>query len=166
VNDEGFREFVTVRYGELLRTAYLLTGGRQSAEDLLQNALVRVMRRWSRIDDPMAYLHRTMVNQLISGWRRLGWSRERLTAIVPEQAVDPGTADTLADRDRLLSALATLPAQMRAVLVLRYWEDLSEAQTADVLGCSKGSVKSQASRGLSRLRSVLQSEVMTEKGCP
>ncbi|GIF63400.1 DNA-directed RNA polymerase sigma-70 factor [Asanoa ishikariensis] len=152
-DDDGFREFVRVRYVDLLRTAYLLSGSRDAAQDLVQNALVKVMRRWSRVDDPMAYLRRTMVNERTARWRRVG-SRELLTALVPERW-RPDSTDAVVERDELLTALAQLPTRMRAVLVLRYWEDLSEADTAAVLGCSVGTVKSQAARGLARLRVVL-----------
>ncbi|WP_326557811.1 SigE family RNA polymerase sigma factor [Micromonospora sp. NBC_01796] len=153
MSDDGFREFVEVRYGDLLRTAYLLTGSRDAAQDLLQNALVVTMRRWRQVDEPMAYVRRVMVNERTSLWRRLG-SRELLTAIVPQREQPDGT-DRLAERDQLLTALRRLPARMRAVLVLRYWEELSEMETAQLLGCSVGTVKSQASRGLARLRDVL-----------
>ncbi|MEV4626799.1 SigE family RNA polymerase sigma factor [Micromonospora sp. NPDC049523] len=153
MSDDGFREFVEVRYGDLLRTAYLLTGSRDAAQDLLQNALVVTMRRWRQVEEPMAYVRRVMVNERTSLWRRLG-SRELLTAIVPQRDQSDGT-DRLAERDELLTALRRLPARMRAVLVLRYWEELSETETAQLLGCSVGTVKSQASRGLARLRDVL-----------
>ena len=136
MDDDGFREFVQVRYVDLLRTAYLLSGSRDAAQDLVQNALVKAMSRWSRIDDPMAYLRRTMVNERTARWRRIG-SREFLTTFVPERW-RPDTADTVVERDELLSALGQLPTRMRAVLVLRYWEDLSEADTAAILGCSAG----------------------------
>lgn len=152
----GFQEFVEVRYADLLRTAYLLTGSRESAEDLVQTALLTTMRHWRTVGDPQAYVRRAMVNQRISVWRRIG-SRELLTAVPPEQSQPDGTAGR-ADRDELLTALGRLPARMRAVLVLRYWEDMSEAETARVLGCSVGTVKSQSSRGLARLRDVLRPE--------
>jgi len=151
VTDDGFREFVTARYPELLRTAYLLTGGGHGAEDLVQNALLNVMRRWRRVDDPVPYVHRIMVNQVINGWRRSAHLRELLTAAVPDRSVRDD-ADTVVDRDRLLTALATLPARMRAVLVLRYFDDLSERDAAAVLGVSVGTVKSQTHLALRRLR--------------
>jgi RNA polymerase sigma-70 factor (sigma-E family) len=151
--DEGFREFVQTRYGEMLRVAYLLTGSEHEAEDLLQGALLRVMRRWHRIDDPVPYLRRTMINLHVSRWRRQR-AREFVTAVVPDRPErDP--ADQVSERQSLLSALRALPPRTRAVIVLRYWVDLSEAQTAALLGCSVGSVKSNASRGLSRLRTAL-----------
>ena len=86
VVDDGFREFVETRYGELLRVAYLLTGSEHEAEDLLQGALLRVMRRWQRIEDPLPYLRRTMVNLHVSRWRRHR-ARELLTSVVPERPV-------------------------------------------------------------------------------
>lgn len=152
--DAGFREFVEVRYGELLRTAYLLMGTHHGAEDLLQSSLLKLMDRWDRVDEPMGYLYRIMANQRISLWRRIG-SREYLAEVMPH-ASTPDSADSIVQRDELLSALAKLPARTRAVLVLRYWLDLSEAETAAILDCSAGSVKSQASRGLARLRHILR----------
>jgi RNA polymerase sigma-70 factor (sigma-E family) len=164
VDDDGFREFVTARYANLLRTAYLLTGDRDTADDLLQSALLKAMGRWRRVDDPQAYLYRIMVNHQISGWRRPWRRREWLTDSVPDRPAVPDTAELVADRAQLLSALATLPPRMRSVLVLRYWADLSEAQTAELLGCSVGTVKSQASRGLERLRPMLRPDLATGKG--
>jgi RNA polymerase sigma-70 factor (sigma-E family) len=149
----GFQEFVEVRYTDLLRTAYLLTGSRDAAEDLVQAALVTTMRHWRAVADPMAYVRRAMVNHRTSLWRRIG-SRELLTDAPPDRTTPDGTS-VRAERDELLTALGQLPARMRAVLVLRYWEDMSEEETAQVLGCSVGTVKSQASRGLGRLRDVL-----------
>jgi RNA polymerase sigma-70 factor (sigma-E family) len=157
VESDGFTDFVRVRYTELLRTAYLLTGSNWAAEDLVQTCLLKAMPRWARIDDPMAYLRRAMVNDRASRWRRLG--RELLRAEPPETAV-PDPSALVADRTVLVTQLRRLPRRMRAVIVLRYWEDLSEADTAVVLGCSVGSVKSQASRGLQRLRAVLNGDVV------
>ncbi|WP_191844310.1 SigE family RNA polymerase sigma factor [Catellatospora chokoriensis] len=154
--EEGFREFVQLRYGALLRTAYLLTGSTHAAEDLVQSALLKAYRRWDLVDEPMAYLRRALVNQRTSVWRRIG-SRELLTGVLPDRGRADGSA-AHADRDELMAALAKLPVRMRAVLVLRYWEDMSEADTAALMGCSVGSVKSQASRGLARLREVLRPE--------
>jgi RNA polymerase sigma-70 factor (sigma-E family) len=150
--DEGdFTQFVAVRYGDLLKTAYLLTGSPHLAEDLVQSCLLKVMGRWREVQEPMAYLRRAMVNDHTSVWRRL--RRELLSAQLPEPGGGDPTAG-LADRTALVAELARLPKRMRSVLVLRYWEDLSEAETAKVLGCSVGTVKSQASRGLARLRTV------------
>jgi RNA polymerase sigma-70 factor (sigma-E family) len=154
VND--FREFVRLRYGELLRTAFLLTGSAHAAEDLVQTALLRVYRRWDRIEEPMSYVRRIMANQRITLWRRIG-AHERITFAPPEPST-PDSSSALVQRAELIEALRRLPQRMRAVLVLRYWEDLSEAETAALLGCSVGTVKSQASRGLARLREVLEAD--------
>src|SRR5262245_42478443 len=117
-DDDGFDEFVAVRYADLLRVAYLLTASRADAEDLVQTALVRVLRRWSRIDDPMAYVRRAMVNQHINVWRRVR-RREVVTADLPEAAYrDP--AEAVSERRALLAALQSLPARTRAVVALRY----------------------------------------------
>jgi len=164
---DDLREFVRFRYGDLLRTAYLLTGSSHAAEDLVQTALLGAMRRWEQIEDPMAYLRRAMVNHRVSIWRRIG-SREVITAALPDSVTRrmarPDDSATVAQRDELLTALGTLPARMRAVLVLRYWEDISEAETAEILGCSVGTVKSHASRGLVRLRAVLESGTARHSG--
>jgi RNA polymerase sigma-70 factor (sigma-E family) len=151
--DQGFQEFVETRYGDLLRIAYLLTGSAHEAEDLVQAALLRAMRGWSRVDDPMAYVRRSMINQHISLWRRHR-ARELLTSIVPDRHVRD-VADRVADRQALYEAMRKLSARTRAVIVLRYWADLPEAEVAEHLGCSVGTVKSRASRGLARLREVL-----------
>jgi RNA polymerase sigma-70 factor (sigma-E family) len=154
VADEEFRTFVEARYDRLLRTAYLLVGSADQAEDVLQSALLATMTRWRHVDQPEAYVRRVMVNHLVTRWRRRRVV-EVLTAVLPERAAPPDQPEL---RDELWAALGRLPAGMRAVLVLRYWEDLSEADTADVLGCSIGSVKSQASRGLARLRELIAAQ--------
>ncbi|WP_432839075.1 SigE family RNA polymerase sigma factor [Dactylosporangium sp. CA-092794] len=135
---QGFEQFVRLRYTELLHTAYLLTGSVVAAEDLVQTCLLKIMPRFDRIADPMPYLRRAMVNQRTSWWRAL--RRELLAADPPERA-GPDPARDLADRTALVAELARLPERMRAVLVLRYWEDLSEAETAEILGCSVGTPK-------------------------
>jgi RNA polymerase sigma-70 factor (sigma-E family) len=152
-SDTDFRQFVDMRYTDLLRLAYALTGSAHEAEDLVQGALVKVMRRWGRVDDPMAYLRRVMINQRTSGWRRFG-AREVVTAAPPDRPVGDGTA-TVDDRLAVLAALRRLPPRMRAVVALRYVADLSEADTATTLGCSVGTVKSQTAKGLARLREAL-----------
>ena len=160
-----FREFVTARWSALLRMAYLLTGDHGRAEDLVQNALVRVHRHWAKVlaeDDgseergPEAYVRKTMVNLNTDWWRRLG-SRERPGGFLPG-GDRPSSADAYAEmelREDLWAELRALPAKMRATLVLRYFEDLGEAETADILGCSIGAVKSQCSRGLARLQKAM-----------
>lgn len=156
VGDSGtdFDAFVVRRYAALVRFGYVLTGNRASAEDLVQSALFRTYRRWQHLDshdDPTAYVRKAMVNAHIS-WTRLLSSREQLFADPPDSAgAEGGDIEGL----HMWRQLATLPARMRAVLVLRFYEDLSEVETARVLGCSAGTVKSQTSRGLARLRREL-----------
>ena len=157
--EDEFREFVTARWSALLRTAYLLTGNRERAEDLVQSALVRAHRHWPKIQREgrsEAYVRKTMVNLNTDWWRRLG-SREHAVASVPDARPGPDAYAAFDLHDELWAALRELPARMRAVLVLRYFEDLSEAETAALLGCSAGTVKSQSSRGLGRLRHALGS---------
>jgi RNA polymerase sigma-70 factor (sigma-E family) len=152
--EAAFREFVESRWQALVRIAYLLVGDHGYAEDLVQVALVRTHRNWHRIerrDAPEAYVRKVLVNLASSHWRRLWHRVERPAEYMPEQVTADPTEHT-DRRDELWSALQTLPPRMRAVLVLRYFEDLPEAQVAVALGCSTGSVKSQASRGLARLR--------------
>ncbi|MEV0632310.1 SigE family RNA polymerase sigma factor [Nonomuraea wenchangensis] len=150
---EGFREFVLARQQALMRTAYLLVGDRHLAEDLLQSTLTNVARHWHKLaagGSPEAYTRRALVNQYIS-WRR----RPRFevpSAEPPEQGVSYDEA-TL-DRVVLRRALAKLTRKQRAVIVLRFWEDLTEAQTAEALGCSLGNVKSQTHHALARLRAL------------
>ena len=153
---DGFAEFVVTRHAALLRTAYLLTGHAQDAEDLVQTTLVKVVPQWRRIaDNPEPYVRRVLVNENISRWRRRRW-REHPTDEVPEQlAHDPDVAELIAVR----SALVVLAPRQRAVLVLRYYEGLSEAEIAAQLGVSPGTVKSQARDGLERLRAALPVEV-------
>ncbi|MBA2738622.1 MAG: SigE family RNA polymerase sigma factor [Nocardioidaceae bacterium] len=146
-----FDAFVRVRLPELLRFGRVLTGNDEAAADLVQDALERTLLAWSRLDDrddPVAYVRRVMVNRNISVWRRL--RRESVTDEPPVVV----HLDTHRDHD-LWHALQTLPARQRAVLALRYYEDLSEAEIARVLGCSTGTVKSQASKGMAKLRAQL-----------
>jgi RNA polymerase sigma-70 factor (sigma-E family) len=152
-----FEEFVRGRSTALLRTAYLLTGNRSAAEDLLQSVLERVYRRWPSISDsPDAYVRRALANAATSLWRRKAPVEITLT-ISHDRAGDdqPGLVDL---RDQLARGLMSLPVRQRAILVLRYFDDLSEAQTAEALGCSVGTVKSQTSRGLTRLREFVAAE--------
>lgn len=149
--EDEFREFVTTRWNALVRSAYLLTGDRGHAEDLVQNALERMHRRWRTVEDPERYVRRILVTQASARWRRRARRPELLTGSIPDVAgLDAFSRRD--DRDELWRALQEVPPRTRAVLVLRYFEDLSEAECAAVLGCSVGSVKSQASRGLATLR--------------
>ncbi len=162
-SDESFSEFVSARYAALYRFAYLLTGQRQAAEDLVQAALATSYVHWGRLRAPEAaeaYVRRAMVTTSISWWRRHR-NRELPDAQPPEPR--PGASgaselDAVTERLRLWPHLAALPRGQRAVLVLRYFEDLTEVQTASVLGCSVGTVKSQSSRALTRLRQALATE--------
>jgi RNA polymerase sigma-70 factor (sigma-E family) len=143
----GFDDFVATRSAALLRTAYLLTRDHGAAEDLLQTALTKAWFAWDRIEgNPEPYVRRILVTTYASWWRRR-WNGEHATEDLPEA----GHADTAADTD-LWTALGRLPRRMRAVVVLRYFEDLTEAETAQLLGCSVGTVKSQASKALAKLR--------------
>lgn len=148
-----FERFVRASSDRLVRTAYLLCGDRGDAEDLAQTALVRTARRWrSARRDPDAYARRVVVNLAKDRWRML--SRRPVEA---ELDVDPAVpvVEGLADREALLDAVRLLPEGQRAVLVLRFFEDLSVADTAAALGCTTGTVKSQTARAMDRLRSVL-----------
>ncbi|MFG1808178.1 SigE family RNA polymerase sigma factor [Streptomyces sp. NPDC049040] len=152
--DEDFVGFAASRRTHLFRTAFLLCGNRHAAEDLLQQTLERVYVSWSRVrraDEPDAYVHKIMINEHSRFLRRR--RRESLVTDVPEPR-EPATAGSgwAETRPQLLAALAALPLRQRQAVVLRYWEDLSETQAAAAMGCSVGAVKSQASRGIARLR--------------
>jgi RNA polymerase sigma-70 factor (sigma-E family) len=151
--------FLAVRGRALLASAVLLTGSREAGEDLLQHALERVMRHWHRIDgDPEGYLRRTMYNLATDRWRGLNRRREALARVPRSDRVDDH-ADGVDLRDALVRALRQVPPQQRAVLVLRYWEQQSESEIARTLGCSIGTVKSAASRGLKRLREITDADL-------
>ena len=146
-----FGEFVTTRSPRLLRVAYLLTRDWALAEDLLQTALVKAWSAWKRIEtDPEAYVRRILVTTYCSWWRQ-AWRHERPTENIPENP-SADAHDRLAERERMLQALARLPHRQRAVLVLRFYEDLPEAEIADILGITSGTVKSLAANGLANLR--------------
>jgi RNA polymerase sigma-70 factor (sigma-E family) len=148
---EDFEAFVAARYAALLRTAYLLTGDHHDAEDLLQQTLVKAVGAWKRVDgDPEPYVRTILVRQNVSRWRSRRW-RELSTEHLPEEAGGDSTAGAT-DRLALHRALRTLAPRQRAVIVLRYYEDLTEAQTADALGIAVGTVKSQTRDALRRLR--------------
>jgi RNA polymerase sigma-70 factor (sigma-E family) len=152
---ENLEEFLAQRGQALLRTAVLLTGSIEAGEDLLQSAIERLLRQGRRLDgDPEGYLRRTLCNLATDGYRRQGrWRRKLL--ILRAEAHAPADATAEVDlRDSLVRLLVQLPPQQRTVLVLRYWEQLSGAETAKLLGCSEDAVKSAASRGLRRLREL------------
>ncbi|MFF3708177.1 SigE family RNA polymerase sigma factor [Streptomyces phaeochromogenes] len=155
---ERFREFVENRSSALLKTAVLLSGGdRHAAEDLLQSALIKAAGRWQRIEEPEAYVRQILYRQQVSRWR-LKWRRRELTvAEPPEGTGGTATADASSAVDLRIvmrGALARLTARQRTVLVLRYFEDLPEADVARILGCSVGTVRSTTHRSLARLRAL------------
>jgi RNA polymerase sigma-70 factor (sigma-E family) len=146
----GFDEFVEARRPALLRTAYLLTGQHADAEDLVQTTLLRVVPRWSRIAaDPEPYVRRVLARESVNRWRARRW-RERSVAATP----DVPRLEPADDRMALRDALSHLSPRQRAVLVLRYFDDLTEVATAEALGISVGTVKSHARDGLARLREL------------
>jgi RNA polymerase sigma-70 factor (sigma-E family) len=152
---ESFPDFVVRQQHSLLRLAFLLAGDRGHAEDLVQTALMKTYRHWDRVvgrGDPSAYVRRALVTTHTS-WRRRAWHREQPTGRLPDEVAGHGDPP---DRDEELGrALAALPPRMRATVVLRYYEDLSELQTAQLMGCSESTVNTQAARGLARLRGAL-----------
>ncbi len=153
---EDLEQFLAERGSPLLRTAVLLTGSRDSGEDLLQAALERLLRHWRKIEgDPEGYLRRTLYHLATDRWRLQGRSRKTLGLLrATEAANTPDAAAAVDLRDALVRLLAQLPPRQRAVIVLRYWEQRSEAEAAGILGCSVGTVKSSTSRGLRRLREL------------
>ncbi|MET7425331.1 SigE family RNA polymerase sigma factor [Dactylosporangium sp. NPDC005555] len=164
-----FDEFVTVRSAALLRFAYLLTGDRHLAEDLTQEALVRAHRRWHAItgpDGPEPYVRRAILRQYLS-WRRRRASTERPVAVVspvPSRG-DLDLAERVVEADEMWTALSALPRSQRAVIVLRYYEDLPDAEIAGLLGCAQATVRVHAFHALHRLRSAL-SPVPLRRGEP
>jgi RNA polymerase sigma-70 factor (sigma-E family) len=159
---QSFGEFVTEALPALLRFGHVLTGNPDEAEDLVQEALAKSMRCWRRAGpgdprsacpgDPIAYVRRVMVNTHVSRWRR--WGSRVLLGEVPESAAEDSGLQRSHDRDVLRRALASLPARQRAVLVLRYLEDLPDDEIAATLGCQQATVRSLASRGLASLRAA------------
>jgi RNA polymerase sigma-70 factor (sigma-E family) len=163
--DPAFHDYVAARSSSLLRTAYLLTGNKADAEDLLQAALAKTYLAWCRIEDFGSldgYVRRAMVNTHISWWRR-----RRLEEYPTDELPDQPVTDHVGDselHDSLSRALRRLPERMRAAVVLRYYEDMSEAEIAGVLGVSLGTVKSTVSRAVAKLR--IDAELMGDFGVP
>ncbi|MFI5956255.1 SigE family RNA polymerase sigma factor [Cryptosporangium sp. NPDC051539] len=151
LDEPDFGSYVAADGAALLRFAWVLTGDHHLAEDLVQEALVKVHRRWSRrIEQPGPYVRKTILRHYLS------WRRRRSSGEIPApdgvDSVAADHADGIADRDALWVLLATLPRQQRAVLTLRFFEDLDDPAIAELIGCSPGTVRGHASRGLARLR--------------
>jgi RNA polymerase sigma-70 factor (sigma-E family) len=156
----GFAALVEARSPALLRTAYVVVGDRQLAQDLLQEALVKAYVAWPRLRDTAkaeAYVRRTIVTTAIS-WRRRRSFHERPVELVPEEKNGDET-DRLATQDDLWEKVRALPPRQRAALVLRYYEDLTEVETAELMGCSVGTVKSQVAAALGKLRGRVEEGV-------
>ncbi|MFF2204535.1 SigE family RNA polymerase sigma factor [Streptomyces sp. NPDC058145] len=158
--NEEFQSFMTGRWPRLMRTAYLLTGEQHAAEDLVQSTLERAFVAWRRVgaaDDPEAYVRRVMMNLHARRHRR---SLKEFLAPRDDSGLVREVADTgdriaqADDRSALLTALAALPTRQREAVVLRYWEDLTETQVAEAMGCSVGTVKSNAAKGIAKLRAI------------
>jgi len=153
--DSDFAEYFAAKSDAMRGTAYLLCGDWHRAEDLVQNAFTKVYLAWNRVSRHEVldgYTRRTLVRTFLDERRRGWFRREQVAEAPPDRGVAPTSGE---DRMVLLDALATVPPRQRAVLVLRYWEDLSVEETAGVLHCSAGTVKSQAARGLQTLRNTL-----------
>lgn len=161
-NDADYTERVHACWPGLYRTAYLLLGDRAEAEDLVQTALAKTYASWSKVRDLEAapgYARTTMVNTATSWFRRRSWRNERPTEVLPDQA---SRAHDPSDRPALVAALAQLPPRQRAVVVLRFYDDLSVAETATALSVTEGTVKSQTSEALAKLRALLGDDVVPQ----
>ena len=160
--DADFEEFVASRGHALLRFAYLLSADRYLAEDLTQEALVRAHRRWAFIQraDPEPYLRKAIVRQYLS-WRRRRSSTETILADLPERPDPSPASDQVVERDEMWSLLAALPPSQRAVLVLRYYEDLPDADIGEILGCNESTVRVHAFKALKRLRAATPPRPLT-----
>jgi RNA polymerase sigma-70 factor (sigma-E family) len=162
-DDKDFTAFVDASSRRLLRSAYLITGDFAEAEDLLQTALEKAYRRWPRIrrtDVPEAYVRRILATTAIDAARRHQFTTAPLSAESLPGRLDPAV-ESVAGRSVLLAHVRRLPASQRAVLVLRYFDDLTEAETARVLGCTVGTVKSHHARAMARLRDLVDNDMTT-----
>ena len=154
--EDRFAEFVRAHTASLFRTAYLMTGDYQRAEDVLQAALVRVYQHWPRVDtmdQPAGYARKVVVNQAVSWWRKRSAHESPLT--LSDEPVWDGRVDAVAEHERVWQAVLSLPRRQRAVTVLRYYEDMTEAQIADTLGMAPGTVKSHSHAAVRRLAELL-----------
>ncbi|HEU5156058.1 MAG TPA: SigE family RNA polymerase sigma factor [Streptosporangiaceae bacterium] len=156
VDRADYYEFVAARSDRLLRTAFMLTRDWAHAEDLLQEAMVKAWFAWWRVSgDPEAYVRKIIVTTYITWWRRRRWKAEvpaEQVEVGPPDEVSPDAMRSCDERDAMWRALGRLPAGQRAVIVLRFYEDLTETRTAEVMGCSVGTVKSQTAKALAKLR--------------
>jgi len=155
-DEAEFREFVAAQLDQLCRFAFLLCRDWHRAEDTVQKSLTKLYLRWSRmaLSSPGAYVRRIIANELREEHRRFWFQRERASGRLPEQA-SPDPGETSAVRLTVFDALARLPKRQQLAVVLRHWEDLSVEQTAEIMACSEGTVKSQTARGLQTLRGLL-----------
>ncbi|CAA9338978.1 MAG: hypothetical protein AVDCRST_MAG36-1310 [uncultured Nocardioidaceae bacterium] len=150
-----FADFFVATWPRLFRTTYAVSGDRGSAEDALQSAYAKAYASWRRVraaEHPEAYVRRMAVNEVLTLRRRSWWRAERSYAEPPEPPPGPSHESRAGDHEVVWTAVSALPPRQRAVIVLRYYEGLNEAEIADVLGCSRGTVKSQASAALDKLR--------------
>lgn len=161
-DEAAFADFATARFAALHRCAYLMVGDEQLAQDLVQEALTKTYVAWPRLHDPgnaEAYTRRAITTTAISWFRRKAWNAESVTEVLPE-GVHHGAGDEVAQREWVWQALRELPVRQRTAIVLRYYEDLTEAQTADAMGCAVGTVKSQVAAGLRKLKERLGDDVV------
>ena len=166
----SFEEFVQAHVEGLVRLAHLITWDEPTAEDLVQECLIRVAKHWPKVKEmehPVAYARRVLVNLALDSKNRRSQERAELTHPLPALSDEHTSSaiEGLGVREELLHSLGQLPRQQRTVLGLRYFLDFSEAQTADLLGCSTGTVKSSASRGLARLRELIVSTPPANEVC-
>lgn len=155
-DEDRFTDFVRACSASLFRTAYLMTGDHHRAEDILQTALVRIYQRWPRVDAmewPLGYARKVVMSQAVSWWRRRS-SHEPPVPPRDEPAWD-GRVEDIAEHERVWQAVLSLPPRQRAVTVLRYYEDLTEAQIAETLGMAPGTVKSHSHAATRRLAGLL-----------
>jgi RNA polymerase sigma-70 factor (sigma-E family) len=161
-DDEAFEAFVRAHGTNLVRLAGALTGDPHVSEEVVQSALERVFLRWRRLDYPLAYSRQVVVN--LCRDRGRGAGRRELVGLPRIDPAAPDAIGTRDDRDQLVRAVRALPYRQRSVLVLRFWHDLTEQQTAEVLGVRAGTVKSQTSRALQRLRQLLDTSTTPVTG--
>ncbi|MEV4630005.1 SigE family RNA polymerase sigma factor [Micromonospora sp. NPDC049523] len=165
-DEEDFRQFVATRMDSLRGVAYLTCGDWHRAEDAVSNALTKLYTRWGRVSSPHSYAYRMVVRAAIDEVRR-PWRRERSAGHTLVEQAESDRSDAVAERLRIQAALRRVPPGQRAVLVLRFFEQLSVEEVAEVIGRSPGTVKSQTARGLATLRSVLSAQdatFITEEG--